>query len=464
MKFALGTLAALGAGAAYTFAKFETSQKVFEQTGAVLKSTGGIAHVSANQVTGLAKSIEKVAGIDDEAVRAGENMLLTFKNIRNETGKGNDIFTQSTKALIDMSTALGRDIPTTAIQMGKALNDPIKGMLALRRVGVTFTDQQTAQVKAMVKSGNLLGAQKLILRELTSEFGGSAAAQATASGKMKAALDDLSESIGGVLQPVIMALIGPVTTLANIMGKYPAIAVAAAAAAGLLATAWIAMRVQALLPMIKIMTAFLAANPWFLIAAAAVVAAILIIKNWSKVKAFFVAVFDWIKSHWALLVVILTGPFAAAIIPIVKNFDKIKAAALAVFNFFKGVWRGVSEALAGPFKIAWGIIRPILAALWALINKVAGALGRIGGAIGKVGGFVGKTIGKIPGFRHGGVMPHTGLALLHRGETVIPSGAASAGSSISGDIILQIDGREFGRISRDQLLRLKPSRVSLGLA
>ncbi len=124
----------------------------------------------------------------------------------------------------------------------------------------------------------------------------------------------------------------------------------------------------------------------------------------------------------------------------------------------------MSEALAGPFKIAWGIIRPILAALWALINKVAGALGRIGGAIGKVGGFVGKTIGKIPGFRHGGVMPHTGLALLHRGETVIPSGAASAGSSISGDIILQVDGREFARIARDQLLRMKPSRGTLGLA
>src|SRR6266540_1666516 len=247
MKLALGTLAALGAGAAYTFAKFETSQKVLNETGAVLKSTGGAAHVSSKQVTGLADSISKVAGIDDEAVRAGENMLLTFTNIRNETGKGNDIFTQSTKTLIDMATALGQDIPKSAIQMGKALNDPIKGMTALRRVGVTFTDQQADQVKAMVKSGNLLGAQKLILRELTKEFGGSAAAQATSSGKMRVAMDNLAESVGGVLAPVITGVLGPITAMVGVMTRYPAIAIAVAAALGLLAAAYVVVKIQALL-------------------------------------------------------------------------------------------------------------------------------------------------------------------------------------------------------------------------
>src|SRR6266545_1404567 len=67
MKLALGTLDGLGASAAYTFAKFETSQKILNQTGAVLKSTGGAAHVSSKQVTGLADSISKMAGINDEA-------------------------------------------------------------------------------------------------------------------------------------------------------------------------------------------------------------------------------------------------------------------------------------------------------------------------------------------------------------------------------------------------------------
>jgi hypothetical protein len=41
---------------------------------------------------------------------------------------------------------------------------------------VTFTEGQKEQIKAMVESGDVMGAQKLILKELTSEFGGSAEA------------------------------------------------------------------------------------------------------------------------------------------------------------------------------------------------------------------------------------------------------------------------------------------------
>src|SRR6266540_3264380 len=225
MKVAMGTLAALGAGVAYTFSKFEESNKIAGQTGAVLKSTGGVAGVTAKQVAGLADAISRKSGIDDEAIQSGENMLLTFKAIRNEAGKGNDIFNQATRTLIDMSTALGQDSSKSAIQLGKALNDPIKGISALRRVGVTFTDQQQKQIAAMVKTGNVMGAQKLILRELNSEFGGSAAAQATASGKMQVAMENLAESIGGVLAPVITALIGPVTAIATTFTKYPAVVV-----------------------------------------------------------------------------------------------------------------------------------------------------------------------------------------------------------------------------------------------
>jgi len=156
--------------------EWQESQKVTAQTEAVLKSTGQAAGVTAKQVTDLAGSIMKKTGIDDEAIQSGENLLLTFTNVRNEAGKGNDVFTQATRIMADMSTALGQDMTTSAIQLGKALNDPVKGMSALRRVGVSFTEAQQNQVKAMVAAGDTMGAQKLILRELTKEFGGSAEA------------------------------------------------------------------------------------------------------------------------------------------------------------------------------------------------------------------------------------------------------------------------------------------------
>lgn len=179
------------------------SQKVSAQTAQVIRSTGGAAGVSANQVGKLAGAISNYAGIDDEVIQGGANMLLTFKNIRNAAGKGNDVFNQATKILTDMSVAMGTEPQQAAIQLGKALNDPVKGISALSRVGVTFDAQQTKTIKNLVKSGNTMKAQKIILRELGSEFGGSAKAQATAGDKMSVAWGNLKEQIGTALLPTL---------------------------------------------------------------------------------------------------------------------------------------------------------------------------------------------------------------------------------------------------------------------
>lgn len=179
------------------------SQKVGALTTQVIKSTGGAAKVSAAQVGDLATAISNKTGIDDESIQSGANMLLTFKNIRNEAGKGNDIFSQSTSILTDMSSAMGTEPKQAAIQLGKALNDPIKGVTALSKVGVTFTDQQKKTIKSLVNGGKTAEAQKIILKELNSEFGGAAAAQATAGEKMSTAWGNLKEQIGTALLPVI---------------------------------------------------------------------------------------------------------------------------------------------------------------------------------------------------------------------------------------------------------------------
>ena len=197
-----------GAAAAVGFVKgaigeAREAQKVGALTAAVIKSTGGAANVTAKEVGNLANAISRKTGIDDETIQSGENMLLTFKNIRNEAGKGNDVFNQSTKTLVDMAAALGKDPKQAAIQLGKALNDPIKGMTALGRAGVQFTDGQKKTVEQMVKTGNIMGAQKLILRELNSEFGGAAAAQATAGDKARVAFENMQETIGTALLPTL---------------------------------------------------------------------------------------------------------------------------------------------------------------------------------------------------------------------------------------------------------------------
>jgi hypothetical protein len=201
LKTAAIGIAAAGAAAAgfgvLAVKAFSESQDVLAQTNAVLRSTGSVAGVSADQVAKLAHSFQQTTKFSDETVQSGENLLLTFTSI------GKDIFPLATQTMLDMSQALGQDTKNSAIQLGKALQDPILGITALRRVGVNFTDSQQEMITKLVESGHKLDAQKLILKELQTEFGGSAeAAGNTFSGKLailKNNLNDVEEAVGSVI-------------------------------------------------------------------------------------------------------------------------------------------------------------------------------------------------------------------------------------------------------------------------
>ncbi|NUR48153.1 MAG: peptidoglycan DD-metalloendopeptidase family protein [Hamadaea sp.] len=207
LKIAAVGLAGIAAASAAGLGAFvkdaAESAKIGRLTEAVVKSTGGAAKITAAQVGDLATAISNKTGADDEAIQSGANMLLTFTNVRNEVGKGNDIFNRATQTVTDMSAALGQDTKSSAIQLGKALNDPVKGVTALQKVGVSFTEQQKAQIKTLVKSGDTLGAQKIILNELGKEFGGAAAAASDPMSRLGVIAGNLGEKVGGALLPYI---------------------------------------------------------------------------------------------------------------------------------------------------------------------------------------------------------------------------------------------------------------------
>src|SRR3954467_7329788 len=157
-----GAMAGAFAGAAIIsgiqgfVAEAREAQVVSAQTSAVIRSTGGAANMTAKQFSDLAGAISAKVAVDDEVIQSGENILATFTNVRNETGKGNDIFNQATTAAVDLSAAMNggevtaQGLKSANIQLGKALNDPIKGIGALSRVGVSFTAQQKDQIETMV--------------------------------------------------------------------------------------------------------------------------------------------------------------------------------------------------------------------------------------------------------------------------------------------------------------------------
>jgi hypothetical protein len=186
------------------------AQNVMKQTETVLKSTGGASGLTAIEINKMAGALQRVTPFADETIQSGQNMLLTFTNI------GKDIFPQATEAMLNMSQVLEQDVSTSAIQLGKALNDPIRGVTALRRVGVQLNEQQEAQIKAMVEAGNVAGAQAVILRELEVEFGNSArAAGETFAGKMKILGNQISE----VKEGIGMALLPALTKLADLANQ-----------------------------------------------------------------------------------------------------------------------------------------------------------------------------------------------------------------------------------------------------
>ncbi len=179
------------------------AQKVGARTTNVIKTTGSAANVTAKQVSNLATAISKKTGIDDEAIQATSNLVLGFTRIRNEAGKGNDVFNRTTQLATDMGAAMGKTGASQAKILGKALNDPIKGTSALARVGITFTDQQKKQIAEMVKSGKTLDAQKLILGEVEKRYGGAAEAGATAGDKLRVSWDNFKEQVGTAVLPLV---------------------------------------------------------------------------------------------------------------------------------------------------------------------------------------------------------------------------------------------------------------------
>jgi hypothetical protein len=200
---AIGGALALGGFLKGALGEAREAQKVGALTNAVIKSTGGVANVTAKDVDRLSSSLSKKIGVDDESIAAGQNMLLTFGNVRNELGKGNDIFRQATVSASDMAAAFGGDAVSNSKMLGKALNDPTRGVSALTRVGVSFTQQQKDQIKAMQESGDLLGAQKIILGEVRKQTKGAGEASASAGDKAKVAWGNLQETVGTALLPVL---------------------------------------------------------------------------------------------------------------------------------------------------------------------------------------------------------------------------------------------------------------------
>lgn len=219
---AVGAALAIGTGLtvalkdAYTESR--EAAKITRLTANAIKASGGAANVTAKQVGDLANKLSEKTAIDDEAIQSSANLLLTFRNIRNEAGKNNDIFNQATETALDMAQAYGVDLPSATKMLGKAMQDPGNAASALKRTGA-IDEAGVQRLKKMAEDGvSVLQMQKVLLEEINKAgVKGAAGAAADPIQKLQVAYKNLMETVGLALLPHIQKAAGALSRFINQM-------------------------------------------------------------------------------------------------------------------------------------------------------------------------------------------------------------------------------------------------------
>jgi hypothetical protein len=410
-KAALPAAAALGAVAVMaksTIAAGEaaaTSNARIAQINESMGLFGETTEIVNKRVIDYANATARATGVDQNQIKLAQAKLLTFKDLAISADEAGGAFDRATKAAIDMGAAGFGDAASNAVQLGKALNDPIKGIAALAKSGVTFTEQEKEKIQTLVESNKMLEAQDLVLKAIETQVGGTAEATANDSDKMKVAFSQLSESVGLILLPLFQKFTAVMMKVADFARENSTVIVILGGVVAGLAVAILAANAamtvyHTTLKVVKatqfLFNAVMAANPITLvvIALAALVAA-------------FVVAYKTSETFRN----IVNGLFNAIKTGVTASVDFLKGYLNTVLGFYKSIFNGIAK-------------------LW---NNSVGKLSFK--APDWIPGFGGKgfSVPKIPMLADGGIVTGPTLAMIgERGpEAVIPLNRAPMGGNIT---------------------------------
>ena len=191
------------------------------KVGRTLISTGMAAGITRKEIIELTKHLQRTGVVGDEVNLQMASLMLTYTRI------GKEVFPRAMKAANDMATSIAGGIPTTedlrskVTMLSKALQDPIRGMTALRKVGFTLTQTQKELVKSLQNSGDIMAAQNVILKAAELQYGDMAEKIKTGIigqlNDLSMAWGDASEVLGKFLADQLMPFLGQITRLGEAM-------------------------------------------------------------------------------------------------------------------------------------------------------------------------------------------------------------------------------------------------------
>jgi hypothetical protein len=406
-KIGAAAFAAVGAGALVMGKKLldageraATSNARIEQ---ITKSMGQFEGATDQVTDRLVTSPEKTAklvGVDQNLIKEGQALLLTFKSVSADADKVGGVFDRATKASIDLAAAGFGSVTSNAVQLGKALEDPIKGLAALGKSGVTFTAEQKELIKTLVETGRVAEAQEIILKAVETQVGGTAEATANASDRMKVAFSQLQESLGQRLLPVFEKF----------------------------ATFFI----DTLIPRME--TLYNQAAPF-------VLEAFRRLSKFIKETAIpaFQSLVEYVKAEILPRLQETFNILRDMAVQITEKLGPaIKNTLVGAFDSLKESMPGTIDVLNKVLKVLEGIVATAAAALDALDRVSAG---RASSELGKGIGRLLNPLGNIPGLAEGGIVTRPTLAMIGEGgqsEAVIP--LDKLGKMGGGNITVNVTG------------------------
>lgn len=332
------------------------------QVEAGLESTGHAAGLTFEELKNGAQEAAHNLKFTQAEVMGMQSILLTFPGVTKQT------FGQASAAIYDMSTRLGQDLKSTAIQVGKALQDPEKGITALRRVGVNFNETQTEMIKNMVAGGHAAQAQAFILKELQTEFAGSAeaAAKADVSFRYEKSMEELRVSVGQLadklseyLMPALEAIAEGLKNSIQWMKEHKEIITAVAYVVGGAVAAYAAYGIA--LNAVSTYTKIATAVQWL----------------WNAA----------LTANPIGILIVAIGAAVGAIIYAYNHFGKFRATLLGVWETIKEFGRIVTDVFLGTGKVIAGVLtfNPKMVADGAAqtISAISNAGNRLGNAFQK---------------------------------------------------------------------------------
>jgi hypothetical protein len=414
---AVGALAAGAAAVAMGKKLFDAAEAAgtanarIEQIATSMDLFGTEAGVVSSRLVKLAEDQARLTGVSRTTIKETSALLLTFKGVAASADEVGGVFDRAQKAALDLAAAGFGSATGNAQQLGKALEDPIRGLTALTRSGVTFTDAEKERIKVLVESNRLGEAQAIILDAIEKQVGGTAEATANASDRIRESFGVLTDQIALALAPTfekltdgVFKLIDRFQELWTIHG--PAI-IEAFQKAQVRAAEIFAVLQEKLVPVLRtlfdrMVEAVSTFREWWQQVGPGVIA------SFSRLKQPIIDVWTAIKAAW-------------------ENVKALFGAFRSGESDGKGFQRFIDGVVVGIALFARGLttVLNLLSRLLNLVRRIveSTAFQALLSGIGSLTGGLTSKIGSLVGLAEGGIVTRPTLAMVGEGgepEAVIP--------------------------------------------